>query len=266
MPPRSKNGKNHDAPTETEVIVIEAPDFEKEKKLRRYYKDLVRLDTSELAKRSSVMIKEKIIDDLIFFAQINELQFRRLWLLFQYELYKTGKTFKEGKEQYRSQVRSSPALGGRDPDSVIAPNRRQTLGALRENKIRTFAEYFDYVKMGTRNHFDIYWYCLNAPLEDLFLPPKSVVTEFETDDTNQFYNEEPLDLVNSIIGSSIKLPVELWNAIKNHDMEYLRNVYIILPRIGVDHNSKSVDIGWELASRMDHAESDSSDLFAVFEG
>lgn len=164
------------------------------------------LDSKFTRKKITLEVFEK----LKIFAQVNPAQFRRLWLLFQYQMFRVSLDFQTADLLIKGWVKNN-ALGSRYPEYMYLSTRSQRLGKMHEVKQEEFISMFT-EQTGTEG-FDIFTFAATASLEDLLNA-----------------NEGTLRFVDDIFFKVIKLPATVWQTIIKEDAEQLKNIYIPLPR------------------------------------
>lgn len=242
----------------------------KEQRSRSFYPDklsLIDTDPDSLIKYSKRVVSKFVIERLRRFAQINPRQFRKLWLLFQYQDYRVEIDFFTARSIIKSYVEKK-ALGSRNPEYITSPNRRQVLGAIREHKIRSFKDFYLQLYMES-NTFNIFEFAATADIELLLAPPKEI--DFWSTEYTEDSEPTHLDFVGSIHGRTYKLPKVIWDLLLNKDAtdEELIELLIDLPRVeGDGSHLPSVDLGNEISYYANTIinDDDLDNLFALFEG
>lgn len=158
----------------------------------------------DIDKNLARTVKPELWRNMLILAKVNELQFRRLWLLAQYQLFKAI----EDHEDQMNAVRSATSfiekkLGSRQFLSY-SPTRSQVLYNMMLLKMERFEDTFMYYY-----HIDIYQFACNAEIEELF-------------DWDRFVSFE---------GRKLSLPKNVWDQLA--DPSTFSEIYIPLPK-GLD--------------------------------
>jgi len=154
------------------------------------------------------------------FARVNPAQFRRLWLLYQYQVFRVTLDFSTANFIIKSWVVDN-ALRSRYPEYVYTATRSQRLGKMYEQKQDEFIDM--YTKQTAAEGFDIFDYAIKSEPEDLLhLTEKSAI------------------FVEDFFRKVLKLPADIWQAIISGNIKAMQSVYVPLPSMLEKYLAKSL--------------------------
>lgn len=168
------------------------------------------------------------------FARVNPPQFRRLWLLYQYQVFRVTLDFSTANFIIKSWVIDN-ALRSRHPEYIYTATRSQRLGKMHEQKQDEFIDM--YTKQTAADGFDIFDYAVKSAPEDLL-----------------HLTEESAMFVEDFFRKVLKLPADVWQAIIGGNIEAMQNIYIPLPSrlekylarsLTSNNGNSDLDIDWE---------------------
>lgn len=212
-------------------------------------KSLGIIEPESLTETSNRVVNLNVLNSLRLLFTVNPTQLRRLWLLLQYCDYRVNLDFHTGRSIVRNYVEKN-ALRARDPEYITGANRRQVLGAFREQKIISFIEYFFYIYKESNQEFNIFEFAANASIDELIASSHDV--DFMSDSSNP--NLWSLQFVNSIYGKRFRLPKVIWDILHlpcqtqeqmNTKLSLMQSLQIQLPRTVSSSTGKVYDLSQE---------------------